>query len=675
MATPTESDWRKQTSGPFPPGVVIVARVVLGLVGAFFMILGAAQYGHNLRDSNYLLRFLICLNAGVVCAAIIGFSFRKRPATINSALPSQPPAPPRICPRCGRALASETAHGLCPACLLQQASASESGAPNPSAFTPPSVAELAPLFPQLEILELLGRGGMGAVYKARQPGLDRFVALKILPATTRSDPTFAERFQREARALAALNHPHIVAVYDFGQLPTLSYFIMEYVDGVNLRQLERTARLSPREALAIVPQVCEALQFAHDRGIVHRDIKPENILVDKQGRVKIADFGLAKLLRAEPGGFALTETRHAVGTPQYMAPEQVEKPQSVDHRADIYSLGVVFYEMLTGELPLGRFPVPSQRVQVDVRLDEVVLKALEKEPDRRYQQASAFKTNVETFATAPGQPTPALPTPVTPPPPTALQQPRAKFSRLAIAGAVWAVVFFFFFLTWFMATARVEVHPGQTPPGPTWWQILLRFTLLPLGIAAPFGTTILGRIALSQICRSAGRLYGLGLALFDSLLFPLLLVDGLIWYLLAVNIRQRLMWAAASSWLWLADIGPQLFAAVLLVAVDLLVIFWAWRAVKKPLAGAPPAETPPPPPPASALPVMSPGQRAGQFGAWVLYVLAALMALWPVIGLIMDFNDRGHGPRFAICWVIAAVIAALGRILQLLTGPPANRAN
>jgi len=309
------------------------------------------------------------------------------------------------------------------------------------------VAELAPLFPQLEIVELLGRGGMGAVYKARQPALDRVVALKVLPVTPGADPAFAERFQREARALASLNHPHIVNVYDFGQTPTLSWFLMEYVDGVNLRQLERTSRLSPREALAIVPQVCEALQFAHDRGIVHRDIKPENILVDKQGRVKIADFGLAKLLRAEPGGIALTESRHTVGTPQYMAPEQVEKPQSVDHRADIYSLGVVFYEMLTGELPLGRFPAPSQRVQVDVRLDEIVLKALEKEPERRYQQASAFKTNVETMAggaAAPVPPPVAVP-PVMPVPPAGpVGQPaKQKKSRWWL----WLLVGVFLLLT------------------------------------------------------------------------------------------------------------------------------------------------------------------------------------------------------------------------------------
>ena len=176
---------------------------------------------------------------------------------------------------------------------------------------------MASRFPQLEILELLGRGGMGAVYKARQKGLDRLVAVKILPPEVGADPAFAERFTREARALARLSHPNIVAVYDFGRPHSpspsgrgtasgargegsLFYFVMEYVDGVNLRQAIQAGGMSPKEALAIVPQICDALQFAHDEGIVHRDIKPENILVDKRGRVKIADFGLAKLLGQAP---------------------------------------------------------------------------------------------------------------------------------------------------------------------------------------------------------------------------------------------------------------------------------------------------------------------------------------------------------------------------------------
>jgi hypothetical protein len=279
---------------------------------------------------------------------------------------------------------------------------------NAPAFVPPPVAELAKLFPQLEILELLGQGGMGAVYKARQPSLDRLVALKILPPQAGGDSGFADRFTREARALAKLSHPNIVAVHEFGQAGGLHYFVMEYVEGLNLRQLEQAGKLSPREALQIIPQICDALQFAHDEGIVHRDIKPENVMLDKKGRVKVADFGLARILGREPEGLRLTGAQDVMGTPHYMAPEQLEHPQEVDHRADIYSLGVVFYEMLTGELPLGKFQPPSQKVQVDVRLDEVVLRALEKEPARRYQQASDVKTRVETIAATAAPPGAAL---------------------------------------------------------------------------------------------------------------------------------------------------------------------------------------------------------------------------------------------------------------------------
>jgi hypothetical protein len=261
---------------------------------------------------------------------------------------------------------------------------------------PPKPHELSPHFPQLEILDLIGQGGMGAVYKARQIGLDRIVALKILPPHTGDDGSFAGRFEREARSLARLSHPNIVGVFDSGRAGDFYYFVMEFVDGVNLREAIRAETLTPTEALAIVPQICDALQYAHDAGIVHRDIKPENVLIDKKGNTKIADFGLARLL-GPTDDLTLTGTHQVMGTPRYMAPEQMEGSHEVDHRADIYSLGVVFYEMLTGELPMGRFDGPSKIVQVDVRLDEVVFRALEKEPDRRYQHASEIKADVETI--------------------------------------------------------------------------------------------------------------------------------------------------------------------------------------------------------------------------------------------------------------------------------------
>ena len=265
--------------------------------------------------------------------------------------------------------------------------------------TPPTLAEMAQHFPQLEILELIGRGGMGIVYKARQPRLDRIVALKILPAESGRDAAFAERFAREARALAKLNHPGIVAIYDFGDVGPFYYFIMEFVDGVNLRQMIQAKQVKPGDALNLVMQICEALQFAHNQGVVHRDIKPGNILVDRDGRLKIADFGIAKLMDPNAEDTTLTGSHHVMGTPHYMAPEQMAHPLEVDHRADIYSLGVVFYEMLTGDLPVGRFVPPSQKVQVDVRIDEVVLRTLEQERERRYQHVSEIKSDVETIAT------------------------------------------------------------------------------------------------------------------------------------------------------------------------------------------------------------------------------------------------------------------------------------
>jgi len=174
----------------------------------------------------------------------------------------------------------------------------DEGVPARPPLTP---EELAPHFPQLEIIACLGRGGMGVVYKARQKSLNRLVALKLLAPERVTEARFEERFAREARALAALNHPNIVTIYDFGHAGGFYFLLMEFVDGVNLRQLLRTRKLSPDEALGIVPPLCEALHFAHERGIVHCDIKPENLLLDKGGRVKVADFGIARMLGSAEG--------------------------------------------------------------------------------------------------------------------------------------------------------------------------------------------------------------------------------------------------------------------------------------------------------------------------------------------------------------------------------------
>nr|WP_075088639.1 protein kinase [Verrucomicrobium spinosum] len=179
--------------------------------------------------------------------------------------------------------------------------AAHAGEDDLAAVPPPKPEDLAPHFPQLEIIECLGRGGMGVVYKARQKSLNRLVALKLLAPERAGDAQFSAHFEKEARALAALNHPHIVDVYDFGESGGYYYLLMEFVDGVNLRQLLQTKRLTPEEALTIVPPVCDALQCAHDHHIVHCDIKPENVLVNKAGVVKIADFGIARIVEPRLG--------------------------------------------------------------------------------------------------------------------------------------------------------------------------------------------------------------------------------------------------------------------------------------------------------------------------------------------------------------------------------------
>ncbi|MEI8380098.1 MAG: serine/threonine-protein kinase [Planctomycetota bacterium] len=356
--------------------------------------------------------------------------------------------PPTRCPSCSAEIPADAPQGLCPQCLLRGvaslvdspafasreqpksgSASSPAGGQSRPPFSaerrdPPSIEELATAFPHLEILELIGRGGMGFVYKARQTKLDRLVALKILPGHLANEPSFHERFEREARVLAKLQHPLIVSVYDFGEVAThdagsIFYLMLEYVDGVNLREAMRAGRFTPEQALAIVPQVCDALQYAHSRGVLHRDIKPENILLDSDGRVKIADFGIAKVLdpnleptsglqypglisESEIAVTRLTATGSVLGTPLYMAPEQLISPNAVDHRADIYSLGVVFYEMLTGELPMGRFAPPSAKSmtdrQIDLRVDEIVMRALAKERELRQQSAGEMKTEVETVS-------------------------------------------------------------------------------------------------------------------------------------------------------------------------------------------------------------------------------------------------------------------------------------
>ncbi|MBX7097556.1 MAG: protein kinase [Myxococcaceae bacterium] len=262
---------------------------------------------------------------------------------------------------------------------------------------PTMVAERPPEIPGYTLLELLGRGGMGEVWRARQQSLDREVALKLLPAKLAKDQEFISRFQKEITALATLSHPNITQIIDRGATGGHCFFVMELVVGKSLRELLGEARLAPAEALRIAAQVCRGIEHAHQRNIIHRDLKPENILLDAHGTAKVADFGLAGM-RGSEKNLELTATAVAMGTVNYMAPEQRRDAKHVDHRADVYSLGVLLYEMLTGELPFGRFKLPSEKVRgLDRRVDEVVGRALEQDPEARLASAGELASALEAL--------------------------------------------------------------------------------------------------------------------------------------------------------------------------------------------------------------------------------------------------------------------------------------
>jgi beta-lactam-binding protein with PASTA domain/serine/threonine protein kinase len=262
-----------------------------------------------------------------------------------------------------------------------------------------------------ELGEILGFGGMSEVHLARDVRLHRDVAVKVLRADLARDPSFYLRFRREAQNAAALNHPAIVAVYDTGEAETaagpLPYIVMEYVNGVTLRDIVHTdGPLPPTRAIEIIADACQALNFSHQHGIIHRDVKPANIMISTTNAVKVMDFGIARALA--DGGNSVTQTAAVIGTAQYLSPEQA-RGDSVDARSDVYSLGCVLYEMLTGEPPfIGDSPVavayqhvredpvpPSQRHEgISADLDAVVLKALAKNPENRYQTAAEMRADL-----------------------------------------------------------------------------------------------------------------------------------------------------------------------------------------------------------------------------------------------------------------------------------------
>ncbi|MBK8039475.1 MAG: protein kinase [Verrucomicrobiaceae bacterium] len=263
-----------------------------------------------------------------------------------------------------------------------------------------TVEEVAALLPQGDyaVEALIGQGGMGAVYRATQVRLGRAVAVKIMRREQGADAGFEARFRLEALALAKLHHPNIVSVFDFGEAgPEHLYLTMELVEGADLMEIIRSRRMTQELALALLPQICDALQFAHDHGIIHRDVKPSNILVTAEGSIKVADFGLAKRFDAESSFHTRTGTR--MGTPDYAAPEQFDAEAEVDHRADVYAVGVMIYQMLTGHVPRGAWKPPSQRSDCDERWDAIVRRAMQTEPEERFQQIRELRASVSSIAT------------------------------------------------------------------------------------------------------------------------------------------------------------------------------------------------------------------------------------------------------------------------------------
>lgn len=260
--------------------------------------------------------------------------------------------------------------------------------PTPDDFTPPEIEEIAGLLPAYEILSFIAKGGMGAVYLARQKSLDREVAIKILPRQYGADASFRASFQAEAKSMAKFNHPNLIGIYDFGQVDGLLYIIMEMVHGESLYHYSYGKTIDPEEASRIIIGICKGLSSAHSHGILHRDIKPANILLGPKASPKIGDFGLAR-----PVGDH--ESDSAFGTPGYTAPEVMNDPSAVDQSTDIYSVGVMLYELLTGALPDNVYTPASTIAKCDARFDQIIRKATHPTPTMRYRSADDMADELE----------------------------------------------------------------------------------------------------------------------------------------------------------------------------------------------------------------------------------------------------------------------------------------
>ena len=279
------------------------------------------------------------------------------------------------------------------------------------------------------IVEKLGQGGMATVYKAYHPALDRYVAIKVMHPAFMEDPNFLARFQREARIVAKLDHPHIIPIYDFAEHNGNPYLVIRFVEGETLKARIERGPIEPQEIMRIARAVGEALTYAHGQGVLHRDIKPSNILLTPEGGVYLADFGLARM--AEAGESTLSRDM-MMGTPQYISPEQAKGIRKLDARTDVYSLGVVLYELLVGRVPFTAdtpyaivhdhiftpLPMPRElKPDLPESLERVLLKALAKEPDDRFQSVAELIAALEGALKPPAEPK-AKETAVVPPPST-----------------------------------------------------------------------------------------------------------------------------------------------------------------------------------------------------------------------------------------------------------------
>ena len=425
--------------------------------------------------------------------------------------------PRSVCPQCEQEIAPHAALGLCPRCVLQCA-ATEILPTHPEAHREPqdhSLQAIGRYFESLEILEPLGEGGMGQVFKARQTNLDRSIALKILSPNLASQTDFRARFAQEARILAKLQHPNIVTLYEAGAAGPMTYLLMEYVDGHNLREELAEKSLSAADALALAIQLCGPLQQAHERGIFHRDIKPENILITREGTVKIADFGIAKLVLDDRASPSLeTQDTVGMGSPRYMAPEQFQSARNVDQRADIYSLGVVLFEALTGDLPGDSIEPPSQSRGVHPEVDLILKKCLAHQPNDRYATVTELREALESTQTQHK----ALPS-------TIISQVASRAALSTGASLVLAPIATAYFL---MMLERNRLNAVRDSTLALVFSIELILVALPAFYGTFFGWRVLG-----ELRGRMGKKPGLDSAFVAGLSWPLILTvvltGGAIW--------------------------------------------------------------------------------------------------------------------------------------------------